>query len=188
MARPRSDDKRNAVMAAAIQIIAAQGLSAPTASIAKLAGVSNGSLFTYFETKADLYNQLYLQLKSEMAATTLEGLPAGQGIREQLLATWSNWLRWATTYPEKRRALVLLGASDDITAFSHNIAHRQMAQVAHLLEKCREEGAMREAPLALVVALMAGLADATIEVILNDPTNADTYRVIAFEALWRIVA
>jgi AcrR family transcriptional regulator len=29
--------------------------------IAKEAGVANGSLFTYFETKADLFNQLYLQ-------------------------------------------------------------------------------------------------------------------------------
>ena len=31
------------------------GLGAPTATIAKEAGVSNGSLFTYFETKADLF-------------------------------------------------------------------------------------------------------------------------------------
>jgi AcrR family transcriptional regulator len=31
-----------------------QGLSAPTASVAKEAGVANGSLFTYFETKTDL--------------------------------------------------------------------------------------------------------------------------------------
>ena len=54
MARPKSDDKRDAILAAATRVIAAQGLSAPTAAIAKEAGVSNGSLFTYFETKADL--------------------------------------------------------------------------------------------------------------------------------------
>ena len=49
MARPKSDDKRDALVAAAARVIAAQGLSAPTAVIAKEAGVSNGSLFTYFE-------------------------------------------------------------------------------------------------------------------------------------------
>jgi AcrR family transcriptional regulator len=53
MARPKSEDKRNAIMAAAIRVIAAQGLAAPTATIAKEAGVANGSLFNYFETKAD---------------------------------------------------------------------------------------------------------------------------------------
>jgi AcrR family transcriptional regulator len=60
MARPRSEDKRNAIMAAAARVIVTHGLSAPTATIAQEAGVSNGSLFTYFETKADLFNQLYL--------------------------------------------------------------------------------------------------------------------------------
>lgn len=42
-AKPRSDDKRRAIMAVAIREIAAHGLGAPTAAIAKDAGVSNGS-------------------------------------------------------------------------------------------------------------------------------------------------
>ncbi|MFX5718343.1 TetR/AcrR family transcriptional regulator, partial [Acinetobacter baumannii] len=41
MARPRSEDKRNAILAAAIRVIITQGLSAPTALIAHEAGVSN---------------------------------------------------------------------------------------------------------------------------------------------------
>ena len=75
MARPRSDDKRSAILAAAIRVIAAQGLSAPTAAIAAEAGVSNGSLFTYFPTKGDLLNQLYIEIKTEMGAAALDGLP-----------------------------------------------------------------------------------------------------------------
>jgi len=43
-------------MAAATRVIVTQGLSAPTAMLAKEAGVSNDSLFTYFETKADMLN------------------------------------------------------------------------------------------------------------------------------------
>ena len=73
MARPKSDDKRSAIIAAAIHVIVKEGLSAPTATIAREAGIANGSLFTYFETKADLYNQLYLELKAEMAGAALEG-------------------------------------------------------------------------------------------------------------------
>ena len=64
-------------MEAATRVIVTQGLSAPTATIAQEAGVSNGSLFTYFETKANLFNQLYLDLKTGMAAAALEGFPAG---------------------------------------------------------------------------------------------------------------
>jgi NAD(P)-dependent dehydrogenase (short-subunit alcohol dehydrogenase family) len=59
-------------MAAATRVIVTQGLSAPTATIAKEAGVSNGSLFTYFETKADMFNQLYLELMNSMAEATMD--------------------------------------------------------------------------------------------------------------------
>ena len=76
MARAKSEDKRDALLAAATRVIAAQGLSAPTAVIAREAGVSNGTLFTYFETKADLFNQLFLALKTGMAAASLEGIAA----------------------------------------------------------------------------------------------------------------
>ena len=58
-------------MAAAVRLIASEGLGAATMTIAKEAGVPNGSLFTYVETKADLLNQLYLELKAEMASTVL---------------------------------------------------------------------------------------------------------------------
>jgi AcrR family transcriptional regulator len=72
MPRPKSDKKRNAILKAATGIIVTQGLSAPTAGIAKEAGIANGSLFTYFETKADLFNQLYLELKIEMASAAMK--------------------------------------------------------------------------------------------------------------------
>jgi AcrR family transcriptional regulator len=188
MARPRSEDKREAIMAAAIQVIAAQGLSAPTAMIAKEAGVSNGSLFTYFETKADLLNQVYVELKAEMAAAALDGLPTESDIRQQVLHMWSHWLRWATSCPEKRRTLAHLGVSDDITPASHQAGRQMMAGVAELLECSRESGPMRDAPLGFVVALMSALADATIDFMIGDPANADEHCTAAFDAMWRMLA
>src|SRR5260370_21819735 len=90
MARPRSEDKRNALMAAATRVIVTQGLSAPTAMIAQEAAVSNGSLFTYFEAKADLFNQLYLELKTGIASAALQGLPAKAELREHFFHIWAN--------------------------------------------------------------------------------------------------
>src|ERR1700759_1970203 len=127
MARPKSDDKRSAIMAAATRIIAAQGLSAPTAAIAKEAGVSNGALFTYFETKADLLNALYLDLKTEMAAASLAGLPTKANIRKQSQHMWTQSLAWATAAPHKRRALSALNVSPEITAASKQKGHQVMA-------------------------------------------------------------
>lgn len=175
-------------MSAAVHTIASQGLGAATATIAKEAGVSNGSLFTYFETKADLLNRIYVELKAEMAAAALDGLPTGGPIREQLLHMWTHWLRWATSCPEKRRTLAHLEVSGEITAESRETARATMAEIARLLEKSREQGALRDAPLGFVVALMSALADATIDFTLNDPANAEQHSLSAFDALWRMVA
>src|ERR1700753_709531 len=108
MARPRSADRRNAILSAAARVIAAQGLGAPTAAIAKQAGVSNGSLFGYFDTKATLLNELYIVLKTEMGAAAAGELPATSDLREQVRHMWNQWLSWATSFPEKRRALAQL--------------------------------------------------------------------------------
>ena len=188
MARPRSDDKRAAIMSAATRVIAAQGLGAATATIAREAGVSNGSLFTYFDTKADLLNQLYLELKTDMAAVALGGVPADSDVREQVLYMWSRWLRWATEYPEKRRTLAQLEVSDEITLPVHRAASQALTGVAGILERSRENGPMRDAPLAFVVAVANAVAEATIDFIIHDPDNADALGRAGFDGLWRMIA
>ena len=188
MARPRSEDKRDAIIAAAIRVIAEQGLSAPTATIAREAGVSNGSLFNYFDTKADLLNQLYRDLKAEMGAAALDRLPAERDVREQLRHIWSHWLRWATASSEKRRALTHLDVSGDVTPESRRIASQALAEVQKVLQRSYRDGPLRDAPPGFVIALMSALADTTIDFMVSDPAHADAHAAIAFDALWRIVA
>ena len=54
MARPRTISN-DAILAAARQVFLAHGYQAPTAEIARLAGVSEGALFQRFRTKAELF-------------------------------------------------------------------------------------------------------------------------------------
>jgi AcrR family transcriptional regulator len=188
MARPKSEDKRNAIMAAATRVIAAQGLSAPTMRIAEEAGVANGSLFTYFETKAELFNQLYLELKSEMASAALEGLPVQAGLREQAFYVWSRSMQWTLSHPDKRRALAHLGVSDEITPASRSAGHAMMADMAALLERCRANGPLRSAPLAFVVALMDSMGNATMDFMIREPAAAEEHCKAGFDAMWRAIA
>jgi AcrR family transcriptional regulator len=185
MARPKSEDKRNAIMAAAIGVIVSQGLSAPTATIAEEAGVANGTLFTYFQTKADLLNELYLELKAEMATAALEGLPATADLREQLFHVWSKWMGGSVS---KRRALAHLAVSDEITPATRAAAHKAMAGVAELLEKVRAGGPLRNAPMSFAVAIMNSLAETTMDFMAQDRPNAKKHCKVGFDALWRVIA
>ncbi|WP_422927639.1 TetR/AcrR family transcriptional regulator [Singulisphaera sp. PoT] len=188
MARPKDEDKRNAIMAAATRVIVTRGLSAPTAMIAQEAGVANGTLFTYFATKAVLFNQVYLELKSGMAAAALDGLPAKAELREQLFHAWSNWMVWAVANPDKRRALAQLGVSEEITMETRAEGHKIMAGIAELLQKARANGPLKNAPIGFVAALMNSLADATMEYMSQDPANAKQHSKTGFDALWRVLS
>ncbi|NBD25088.1 TetR/AcrR family transcriptional regulator [Paenibacillus glycinis] len=188
MARPKSEDRQNAIMSAAIRVIASKGLGAATATIAKEAGVSSGSLFTYYETKAHLLNELFLELKAEMAKVALDELPTESEIRMQVLHMWSRWLRWATSSPEKRRVLELLSVADEITQESHQAANLALRGMRELLQRSSENGHMRDAPLGFIVSIMFGLAEATINYMLFDPANADKHCMAGFEAFWRTIS
>jgi len=188
MSRPRNEDRRNAILSGAVRAIASQGLGAPTAAIAKEAGVSNGSLFVYFDTKAVLLNELYVALKTEMVATAVAGLPTGSEPREQVLHVWTQWLRWATTSPDKRRALAQLQVSDDITAASHQAVNSAFSGIAGLLERSRAGGPMQDAPLSFVLTLTNAIADTTIDTMIREPAEAGTLSRVAFDAIWRVIA
>jgi len=175
-------------MAAATQVIAARGLGAPTAMIAKAAGVANGSLFTYFPTKTDLFSELYVELKTEMAASALDGMPAEARLRAQLRHMWIGWTQWATSSPDKRRVLAQLIVSDEITVEARESGHRIMAGVAALMDRSRENGSLRDEPLAFVVGLISAMTDAAIDYMISNPDQTDRHADAAFDALWRVVA
>jgi len=188
MPRPKSDEKRIAILEAATRFIVTHDLSAPTAGIAKEAGVANGSLFTYFETKTDLFNQLYLELKTEMAFAGVEGLRPTAELRDQFFQVWQNWAKWSVSNPEKRRALAQLSVSDEITPETRLAGHKAMAAIADLLKRILANGPMAKAPMGFVVALMNATAEATMDLMSQDRTQAKKHCKLGFDALWRMLS
>jgi AcrR family transcriptional regulator len=191
MARPRNPAHRDALLAAATRVFAADGLGASTASIAKAAGVSTGTLFVYFDTKTALVNELYVSLKGEMGAVATNGLQTDASPRDQLAHMWRNWEVWALAAPEKRRALAQLTVADDLTDDSRGAGHVAFAGIAQLLERIKAGGPMGAAPLAFVANLLTAIADATLDDLIADPAargTTDDRSRLAFDALWRAIA
>ena len=76
MARPKSEDKRNGILDAATHVFAERGLTAaPTSEISEQAGVAEGTLFTYFNTKDGLINALCREIKLELADAMMSDFP-----------------------------------------------------------------------------------------------------------------
>lgn len=188
MARPRSDERRQAILSGAARVIASDGVSTSTAAIAKESGVSNGSLFGYFDTKVTLFNELYITLKTEMANAAAADLPTNQSPREQVRHLWTQWLSWATSHPEKRRALAQLDVADEISDHSHQLVRAAQSGIAELIERSRANGPMAGVPLHFVMILVVAMADATVDAIIREPQQSQLHTEVGFDAVWRVLA
>ncbi|NYY80582.1 hypothetical protein DMH27_16705 [Raoultella planticola] len=87
--------KQAALLEAAVAIVAQSGLSATTASIAKRAEVAVGTLFTYFPTKEQLLNEVYLMLKQDMSDLLVSGYPKDADFRTQIMHIWRAYTEWS---------------------------------------------------------------------------------------------
>src|SRR6267154_1884648 len=115
MAKPKSEDRRNAILSAATQVFAERGLGAPTAAITSAAGVAEGSLFTYFKTKDELVNALYREIKLELADAMMSGFPRKQNVGTRLRHVWDRYVNWGIANPKQRKVLAQLTVSEVLT-------------------------------------------------------------------------
>lgn len=102
MARPKSEDKKQALLEAATQAIAQSGIAASTAVIARNAGVAEGTLFRYFATKDELINTLYLHLKQDLCQSMIMELD--RSITDAKMMTrfiWNSYISWGLNHPAR---------------------------------------------------------------------------------------
>ena len=188
MARPKSEDKRNAILAAATRVIGEQGEGAPTAKIAREAGVAEGTLFTYFATKDALLNALYADIKNDLGAAMLAAYPSTDSVRNRLHHAWSTYVDWSVRHPLKRKVMAQLGMSQTITEQTKAELSEAFSYFNGLLGESMATGKLRNQSTSFVIAIMGSLVETTMDFIAREPDNAARYREDGFEAFWNAVA
>jgi AcrR family transcriptional regulator len=188
MARPKSEDKRNALIDSALRVFAEQGLGAPTSKIAKGAGVAEGTLFNYFETKDDLLNQLYLELKAQLRDAMVPGYPGDQDLKSRLRHAWHTYVGWGVAHPEKRKTMALLMMSDRVTDTSRIAGSEAFNDISRHMREGTACGALRDQPGNFIAAIMRSLAETTMDFMSNEPEHAERYCEAGFAAYWNAIA
>jgi AcrR family transcriptional regulator len=187
MARPKSLDKRNAILAAAIELIAAQGLSVPTSKIAQVAGVAEGTLFTYFETKERLFNDLYLALKRGEREEMMRDYPFQASLEERARHFWNVYVAFGVNHPDKYKVVILLSISDHINEQIKRLGREGYEALEAMLQECLASGALKDQPSEFGIALLISLMNMTTTFILQHPAEAERSRDAGFTAFWHAV-
>jgi AcrR family transcriptional regulator len=189
MARPKSEDKRNAILAAAIQVFAERGLAAaPTAAISKVAGVAEGSLFGYFQTKDKLINELYCEIKRWMAETMLDGFPHEADVRTRLEHIWNSYVSWGVANPAERNVLRQLQSSTILTDASRAAGDASFSAIRAIAQDAGAQQLMCTFSEPFVAAALGALAETTMEFIAANPAQADQFRQAGFQIFWNGIA
>lgn len=187
MARLRSPEKRRAILEAAVIEIAEAGLGAPTAKIAKRAGLAEGTLFTYFATKEELLNELYVELKLEVFERLNADFPLRASIRERAWHVWSSSLEWAIEFPQKRKVSVQLNLSDVVKAETRERTAEKRGQIDALFRELAERETLRDLPAGFAAATMAAMQEATMDFIARGPRQRKVLIERGFALFWRAV-
>ena len=185
MARPLSEEKRQALLDAAAEFVASLGTGASTAKIAKAAGVSEGTLFTYFPTKDDLLNQLFIEIETDLTETMLAPYPAGGSAKDRLFAIWNRLIDWGLAHATARKALRQLKVSDRVTPESRKRCHAMQREARTMVEACLADHAAPDRIAFYIDTILFDLADISINAVTARPEESDAIRQAGFDLFWK---
>ena len=147
MSRPNVDQRKSAILDAAVQVIIEVGFTEMTvADVAKVAGVSTALVHYHFSSKVDLITAalgVACDDDKELRDSVADGPgecrgPARPGARASLPSDPSDasWLLWIETWGETRRLPALREAMDDLTEHEIKVIYRLFAEELPTASSC----------------------------------------------------
>lgn len=185
MARPKSEDKRLALLDAATDAIAELGLGAATSLIARKAGVAEGTLFRYFPTKDELLNAVYLHHKQDLGNELMKTYDRHASSKERTRTVWGNYIDWGLVNMNARKAMRQLAVSGKITSGTLEMVYLAYPDLRDLSKECITNEALTGIESAFADAIFFGLAETTMEFAGRDPSRRDEYKSAGFDVMWR---
>jgi AcrR family transcriptional regulator len=186
VARPKSEDKRNAILDAATRLFSERGLTAaPTSEISKQAGVAEGTLFRYFKTKDDLINALYREIKLELADAMMSDFPRKKNVGTRLRHVWDRYVNWGIANPKQRKVLAQLQVSEVLTNESRDAGSAPFVEFQIMIRDAIEQRVFRnDLPVELISKSLTALVEATIDLTASNRSKAKQYRDSGFQMFW----
>lgn len=174
-------DKRERIMQAAIEIFSAAGFdSASVADIAAAAEVAKGTLYLYFPSKEQLFEEVYQLCCTERLNACGQDTQALSSTLDRLCLRLRNGTRWELAAPEKNR---LVRAYLTHPRFSRSIPRvvegLNTQQLEGILQQGVADGELRPLPIDLLAEIYIRFGSAVYYYIERHPEDAEN------EMLWQ---
>lgn len=159
--RRRKDHRPQEILSAARQLVEEEGAAATSmARIAKLAGVSEATVYKYYESKQDLINQVLAEWALPFVSRLDQELQYVKGLRPQLSLIADRFLRSMEETPKFHRVFYQeLRWSDYKGSELHRINHTFAQTVVTAVQRAIADGEVRSNlnPIIIRDMLFGGL-------------------------------
>ncbi|MEM9540044.1 MAG: TetR/AcrR family transcriptional regulator [Cyanobacteria bacterium P01_E01_bin.42] len=182
----QSDDKKQRILDATMELIAENGLHAtPMSQIIKRSKVSAGTIYHYFSNKEALINHLYLDLKKEMMDAAFRGYDIQTPYRERFLLIWCNTFNYLISKQRHLSFLEQCSTSPLISPEVKEAGNRYFAASLGFVTEGIESGHLKKMDLQLMLSLIYGsiLSIAKLQ-LSGDLAITDEHRKAAALSCW----
>jgi AcrR family transcriptional regulator len=150
--RVKDENKKEAIFKATISLLNEIGFSNISMSkIAKVAGVSSSTIYTYFDNKEDMLKKVYMEAKKQMVKSMSVGIAENGPVRESINKLCHNILNFLKQHNEYLLFLEQSSTSPLIIAMSHDEIHKLFIPLFKIFEKGVKEGVLKQLPTTLLM-------------------------------------
>lgn len=141
----KSEIKRNALIKATISLVINNGFhAAPMSKIAKMASVSPGTIYLYFENKQDLINKVYLEIKAAFATHAFANYDATLNVQEGFRNIWFQIADYKLMQIEEAMFLSHCDNTPMIDEDSKKEGIKHLQPLLDLWKRGQEEGVIKK--------------------------------------------
>ncbi len=181
--KDRPADKRSAILDAALELIAERGFhDTPVSMIAKASGVSAGIIYHYFDSKDELIQVLYGEVKLNMLRRVGEGYSSDLPYRERYDRLWSNSVDYVISHPKQMRFLEQFENSSYLKPKLPDDVLVEIERLVGFYSAGTADGVLKDLPPAALISMSVGVAAALAKqhvagtVVLDDELSSASAR------------
>ena len=148
---------RKTLVAASSRVFLAQGFTAASMDMVRQeAGVSNGSLYHHFPTKALLADALYAHMLRDFHAALMQPIAGKASAQASVKGLVRAYIQWVLQHPDQARLLHALRRGGDMTDGAETSTANEQAfgALKAWMEQRVEAGELRPMPFHVWMALV----------------------------------
>jgi AcrR family transcriptional regulator len=187
--RAIAGDKREAIMAAALDLFVERGFyGTAVPEIADRAGVGAGTIYRYFDSKEALVNELYRREKTNFAHHVIDDFRPPEGARELFRMLWTRMAKFSVENMKSFVFLELHHHARYLDAESRALQQRMLVLFTHVIVSAQARGQLKPTSPHLLMAIVMGALVGVVRSLLEfEAPFGEAEWQIAEQCVWEAI-